>query len=67
MVLVLLNRSPDAEVRLGTVTLTELDDLPLTPPAFRTAVDGCSNVGPLPERAERAWNPLAAARRRTTR
>ena len=28
MVLVLINRSPDAEVRLGTVTLTELDDLP---------------------------------------
>ena len=27
MVLVLINRSPDAEVRLGTVTLTELDDL----------------------------------------
>ena len=28
MVLVLLNRSPEAEVRLGMVTLTELDDLP---------------------------------------
>jgi len=32
MVLVLVNRSPDAEVRLGTVTLTELDDLPVAPP-----------------------------------
>ena len=32
MVLVLLNRSTDALVRLGTVTITELDDLPLTPP-----------------------------------
>jgi hypothetical protein len=31
MVLVLLNRSPDAEVRLGMVTLTELDDLPQLP------------------------------------
>ena len=28
MVLVLTNRSPDAEVRLGTVSLTELDGLP---------------------------------------
>ncbi len=32
MVLVLINRSPDAEVRLGMVTLTELDDLPQLPP-----------------------------------
>ena len=32
MVLVLVNRSPDAEVRLGTVTLTELDDLQVAPP-----------------------------------
>jgi len=43
MVLVLVNRSPEAEVRLGTVTLTELDDLPVAlplsgphPPAVRT-------------------------------
>jgi hypothetical protein len=28
MVLVLINRSPDAEVRLGTVSLTELDGMP---------------------------------------
>ena len=32
MVMVLVNRSTDALVRLGTVTITELDDLPLTPP-----------------------------------
>ncbi len=31
-VLVLVNRSPDAAVRLGSVTLTELDDLPGPPP-----------------------------------
>jgi hypothetical protein len=31
MVLLLLNRSPDAEVRLGSVTLTELGDLPPAP------------------------------------
>jgi hypothetical protein len=31
MVLVLVNRSPDATVRLGTVTLTELDDVPSAP------------------------------------
>ena len=35
MVLVLVNRSPDAEVRLGTVTLTELDDLPAAPARVR--------------------------------
>jgi len=29
MVLILLNRSSEAEVQLGTVTVTELDDLPL--------------------------------------
>jgi hypothetical protein len=29
IVLVLVNRGPDADVRLGNVTLTELDDLPL--------------------------------------
>ncbi len=32
MVLVLINRSPEAEVRLGMVTLTELDELPQLPP-----------------------------------
>ena len=32
MVLVLLNRSAEALVRLGTVTITELDDLPMTCP-----------------------------------
>jgi len=31
IVLVLVNRSADAEVRPGTVTLTELDDLPVAP------------------------------------
>jgi hypothetical protein len=31
MVLVLVNRSSDDEVRLGTVTLTELDELPAAP------------------------------------
>jgi hypothetical protein len=31
MVLVLINRSPEAEVRLGMVTLTELDELPQLP------------------------------------
>lgn len=31
MVLLLVNRSPDATVRLGTVTLTELDDVPSAP------------------------------------
>jgi hypothetical protein len=31
MVLVLFNRSPEAEVRLGMVTLTELDELPQLP------------------------------------
>ncbi|MFI5457778.1 MAG: hypothetical protein ACHRXM_20235 [Isosphaerales bacterium] len=31
MVLVLVNRSPDAEVRPGTVTLTELDDAQVAP------------------------------------
>src|SRR6202034_1763551 len=32
MVLVLINRSPEAEVRLGMVTLTELDELSHLPP-----------------------------------
>jgi hypothetical protein len=31
MVLLLVNRSPDATVRLGTVTLEELDDVPAAP------------------------------------
>jgi hypothetical protein len=31
MVLVLVNRSADADVRLGAATLTELDDLPVAP------------------------------------
>ena len=31
MVLLLVNRSPDATVRLGIVTLTELDDVPAAP------------------------------------
>jgi hypothetical protein len=31
LVLVLLNRSPESEVRLGAVTLTELEDLPTAP------------------------------------
>ena len=35
MVLVLVNRSTDAEVCLGTVTLTELDDLPAAPALSR--------------------------------
>ena len=37
MVLLLLNRSPDAEVKLGTVTLTELDVLPPAPVAAQPA------------------------------
>ena len=52
MVLVLLNRSSEAEVRLGMVTLTELDELPRAVSPGRAAVDGCSNVRAVPERTE---------------
>ncbi len=58
-VLVLVNRSPDAAVRLGSVTLTELDDLPGPPPhepdtpatrALGLYLDGPQCPGPLRRR-----------------
>ena len=45
MVLVLLNRSTDARVRLGTVTMTELDDLPLTPPVSEPHSTAARTIG----------------------
>jgi hypothetical protein len=45
MVLVLLNRSTDALVRLGTVTITELDDLPLTPPVSEPPSTAARTLG----------------------
>ena len=66
MVLVLVNRSPDAEVRLGTVTIAELDDLPMSPPQPQPQSDDGSDVWALSERPASLWNPLATARFPTT-
>jgi hypothetical protein len=45
MVLVLANRSPAGEVRLGTVTLTELDDLPVPPGLVEPHLPAARNLG----------------------
>ena len=63
MVLVMVNRSPEAEVRAGAITLTEIEDAELPDPGTAT---GAARPGTVSDRAQTPWIASAVSPARMT-